>query len=231
MRTRTVLAAAVLAAVATVPVAGVASAQPAAADRDCRDFASQAAAQSALNSRSGDPLRLDADDDQFACEEHFAEPEQALGPPPDERDAVDAYAVETSPSRTRPSETPPSENPPSENPPSENPPSGPSPSGTGSATGEGRGREGRDAVDAPAVDRAGEPVVVDAPPVDAPVRTVPENQILVRPQGAPDTGDGSAASAPAARRIADDPVAPAVLLVGGLVALVLLCGFRAGASR
>lgn len=211
MRTRTVLVAAVLAAVATVPVAGVASAQPAAADRDCRDFASQAAAQSALNSRSGDPLRLDADDDQFACEEHFKEPERALGPPPDQSDAVDAYAVETSPSRTPPSET--------------------SPSGTGSATGEGRGREGRDAVDAPAVDRAGEPVVVDAPPVDAPVRTVPENQILVRPQGAPDTGDGSAASAPAAHRIADDPVAPAVLLVGGLVALVLLSGFRAGASR
>lgn len=224
MRTRTVLAAAVLAAVATVPVAGVASAQPAAADRDCRDFASQAAAQSALNSRSGDPLRLDADDDQFACEEHFNEPERALGPPPDQSDGVDAYAVETSPSRTRPSETPPSETAPSETPAAE----------TGSAPGGGRGREGRDAVDAPVVDRAGEPVVVDAPPVDAPVRTVPENQILVRPQGAPDTGDGSAASAPAAHRIADDPAAPAVppvLLVGGLVALVLVSGFRAGASR
>ncbi len=82
MRTRTVLVAAVLAAVAIVPLAGLASAQPAAADRDCRDFASRAAAQSALNSRSGDPLRLDADDDGLACEEHFTEPERALGPPP-----------------------------------------------------------------------------------------------------------------------------------------------------
>ena len=221
MRTRTVLVAAVLAAVATVPVAGVASAQPNAANRDCRDFASQAAAQSALNSRSGDPLRLDADDDGFACEDYFTEPERALGPPPEEGYAVDGSAVETSPSATRPSETPPSGSPAVASPPD------------GAAPGGGRGREGRDAVDAPLVDRAGEAASVDAPP-DAPVRTVPENQILLRPQGAPDTGDGSAASDPAARPVADDPAAPAVpmvLLVGGLVALVLVSGLRAGASR
>ncbi len=63
MHLRTVLAAAVLATVATFPLAGVASAQPQPTDRDCRDFASQAAAQSALRSHSGDPQRLDANRD------------------------------------------------------------------------------------------------------------------------------------------------------------------------
>ena len=48
MRIRTVFCATVLATVAALPLAGVASAQPQPTDRDCRDFASQAAAQSAL---------------------------------------------------------------------------------------------------------------------------------------------------------------------------------------
>ena len=71
MHLRTVLAAAVLATVATFPLAGVASAQPQPTDRDCRDFASQAAAQSALRSHSGDPQRLDANHNGVACEDYF----------------------------------------------------------------------------------------------------------------------------------------------------------------
>jgi len=71
MRIRTVLTAAVLAALAAVPLAGVASALPAPTDRDCRDFASQAAAQSALRSHSGDPARLDPDHNGVACEDYF----------------------------------------------------------------------------------------------------------------------------------------------------------------
>ena len=43
-------------------------------DRDCADFASQAAAQAALDRTTGDPERLDADDDGIACENHFGEP-------------------------------------------------------------------------------------------------------------------------------------------------------------
>jgi hypothetical protein len=71
MRIRTVLTAAVLAALAAIPLAGVASALPAPTDRDCRDFASQAAAQSALRSHSGDPARLDPDHNGVACEDYF----------------------------------------------------------------------------------------------------------------------------------------------------------------
>ena len=61
----------VLAAVAGLAIPGVASAQP---DRDCPDFASQTDAQAALESRPGDPERLDADNDGVACESHFGEP-------------------------------------------------------------------------------------------------------------------------------------------------------------
>jgi hypothetical protein len=77
MRIRTVLAAAVLAAVAALPLAGVASARP--AGRDCRDFASQAAAQSVLRSHSGDTAQLDADQDGIACEDYFGQ--GAVAPP------------------------------------------------------------------------------------------------------------------------------------------------------
>jgi hypothetical protein len=42
-----------------------------AADRDCRDFPNQAAAQAALESRPDDPEWLDADSDGIACEQHF----------------------------------------------------------------------------------------------------------------------------------------------------------------
>lgn len=54
---------AALAVIAALVPAGVALAQ----DRDCADFPSQAAAQSAL--QQGDPERLDGDDDGIACED------------------------------------------------------------------------------------------------------------------------------------------------------------------
>ena len=64
MRLRTFAAAITVAVVAALPLAGTAFA----ADRDCADFASQAEAQAAL--QPGDPERLDADDDNQACEDH-----------------------------------------------------------------------------------------------------------------------------------------------------------------
>jgi hypothetical protein len=164
MRIRTVLCATVLATVAAFPLAGIASAQPQPTDRDCRDFASQAAAQSALRSHSGDPLRLDPDHDGIACEDHF-------------RTAQDG-------------------------------PVAPQPLPA-----------------VPVADTAPEPDVVVPPraaEADAPVRTVPDHQILVKPSGAADTGDGSAAPS--------DPV-PAVLIVGGLAAAVALGARRRAARR
>jgi hypothetical protein len=52
-------------AVLTLGTAGTANA---ATDRDCPDFASQAAAQAAFDDVAGDPERLDADNDGIACE-------------------------------------------------------------------------------------------------------------------------------------------------------------------
>jgi hypothetical protein len=63
MRLRTFTASLVVAAAATLPLAGVATAQP---DRDCDDFSSQAEAQAAL--RPGDPDDLDGNGDGQACE-------------------------------------------------------------------------------------------------------------------------------------------------------------------
>jgi hypothetical protein len=82
MLIRTALTAAVVTAFAAFPLAGVASAQP--TDRDCRDYASQAAAQSALRSHSGDPQRLDPDHNGVACEDYFktAVPAGVVPPPP-----------------------------------------------------------------------------------------------------------------------------------------------------
>lgn len=68
MRLRTLTVSVIAAALATVPLAGAAAAQP--GDRDCPDFASQAEAQEALDSQVGDPERLDRDDDGEACEDH-----------------------------------------------------------------------------------------------------------------------------------------------------------------
>jgi hypothetical protein len=59
-----------VAALTLVPLAGTAAAQP---DRDCPDFPSRAAAQTAFDWRVGDPERLDADNDGLACED-FAYP-------------------------------------------------------------------------------------------------------------------------------------------------------------
>lgn len=172
MRIRTVLCATALATVAAFPIAGVASAQQP-TDRDCRDFASQAAAQSALRSRSGDPERLDSDHNGIACEEYF---KTALPAPPEGPDG-------------EPRPAPPAQ---------------------------------------PVVDRDPRPGVVAPPPgapERAPVRTVPEHQILVKPHGAPDTGDGSAADVSYSM--------PAVLLAGvvGVVGVVGALGAHRRAAR
>ncbi|NEM07910.1 excalibur calcium-binding domain-containing protein [Geodermatophilus normandii] len=45
-----------------------------AADRDCPDFPSQAAAQAAYDAVPGDPERLDGDDDGLACEDYAYAP-------------------------------------------------------------------------------------------------------------------------------------------------------------
>jgi hypothetical protein len=66
MRVRTTAAAIVLAAVATLPLAGISNAQL--TDRDCVDFATQQEAQAAFDASIGDPDRLDEDDDGIACE-------------------------------------------------------------------------------------------------------------------------------------------------------------------
>ena len=63
MRFRSTAAIAVLCVGLSVPMIGTASA----ADRDCKDFASQADAQAAL--LPGDPERLDQNDNGIACED------------------------------------------------------------------------------------------------------------------------------------------------------------------
>ena len=72
-----------LAIAAGLPLTGTAFAQ---ADRDCPDFPNQAAAQSALESRAGDPERLDADHNGVACEDFpystFTGPSPTTAPPP-----------------------------------------------------------------------------------------------------------------------------------------------------
>ena len=78
MRFRNVAVAAVLAAGATLPFAGIANAQQ--GDRDCSDFASQAEAQEAVDSQPGDPERLDSDNDGIACESEFGEPTTSAAP-------------------------------------------------------------------------------------------------------------------------------------------------------
>ncbi len=65
-RTTTAAAGVLVTAVLTFGATGTAQA---ATDRDCPDFASQAAAQAAFDAVPGDPERLDADDDGIACED------------------------------------------------------------------------------------------------------------------------------------------------------------------
>ena len=81
MLIRTVLCATALATLTAFPLAGVAAAQQP-TDRDCRDFASQTAADSALRSHSGDPERLDANHNGVACDEYFKVGQNAPGDAP-----------------------------------------------------------------------------------------------------------------------------------------------------
>jgi hypothetical protein len=67
MRRRTTAAAGVLITAAlSLGFTGTADA----ADRDCKDFASQAAAQAAFDAVPGDPERLDANSNGQACEDY-----------------------------------------------------------------------------------------------------------------------------------------------------------------
>lgn len=61
---RVSMVAAVLGSTAVFAFSGTALAQ----DRDCADFSSQQEAQAAFGEQSGDPERLDADNDNIACE-------------------------------------------------------------------------------------------------------------------------------------------------------------------
>lgn len=88
MRLRTLPTAALLAAAATVPLAGAAFAQE---DRDCPDFASQADAQAAL--QPGDPERLDADSDGIACESLAGAASGSTGAAGDDASQVTATPV------------------------------------------------------------------------------------------------------------------------------------------
>lgn len=63
----------VAAAMAAIPLAGVAGAAPS-VDRDCTDFPSQIAAQMVYNADPSDPNGLDRDDDGVACEDDDAAP-------------------------------------------------------------------------------------------------------------------------------------------------------------
>lgn len=91
MRIRFLAASGAVAGLLALPLAGTAAART---DRDCADFPTQAAAQAAFDARPGDPERLDADGDGYACESRF-------GPRP-------TTAASTTPSTTRPTTVPPS---------------------------------------------------------------------------------------------------------------------------
>jgi hypothetical protein len=81
MKIRTAAASLAVAVLATLPLAGVASAQP--GDRDCPDFATQAEAQAALDASPTDRERLDRDGDGYACETQFGPPSTPPAAPAD----------------------------------------------------------------------------------------------------------------------------------------------------
>jgi hypothetical protein len=216
MRTRTVLPAAVLAAVAAVPLAGVASAQQ--LDGDCRDFASQAAAQSALRLHSGNPQRLDPDHNGVACEDYFKLPGAravpAAAPVPGAPASPVARAVPAAAASV---------------PGAPASPVAPAPTTAAAATDTARDTASdtaRDTAAEPAVDHDATPRLV-LPPPDAPaeavVHTVPERRILVAPHGAADTGDGSTAPA--------GPADGAALLLLGVGGAAVALGARQRSAR
>jgi hypothetical protein len=88
VKIRTFAASLAVAALATLPLAGIATAQPG-GDRDCPDFASQEDAQAALDSQAGDPERLDRDNDGIACETPEDAPDAPAAPAPAEQESDD----------------------------------------------------------------------------------------------------------------------------------------------
>ncbi len=79
----------VTAAMAAIPLAGVASAAPS-QDRDCKDFPTQIAAQTVLVADPSDPNRLDRNNNGVACEND----DYAAVTAPDRRDS-DAQTSDT----------------------------------------------------------------------------------------------------------------------------------------
>ena len=78
VRLRTTLAALAVAAVATLPMAGAAFADPAGSaapvPHTCPEFATRLDAQAALEAHAADADRLDPDHDGFACQARLGEP-------------------------------------------------------------------------------------------------------------------------------------------------------------
>lgn len=97
MQIRSMAAAVVVAAAATLPLAGVAYAAP---DRDCSDFATQEDAQDAL--LPGDPERLDQNHDGIACEDlpHRDSPASRSAEPSPKSSAKSSAKATATPSNT-----------------------------------------------------------------------------------------------------------------------------------
>lgn len=72
MRIRHAACATVLASFTVLPMASFAQAAP--VDRDCVDFATRELAQAAFDLDPSDPERLDADNDNLACEDRPSAP-------------------------------------------------------------------------------------------------------------------------------------------------------------
>jgi hypothetical protein len=77
MRIRTMLAAVAVALLSSFALVGVASAQE---DLDCADFPTRTEAQDEFDKNTNDPYRLDADDDEMACETFPAEESSYVDP-------------------------------------------------------------------------------------------------------------------------------------------------------
>lgn len=77
---RSTRVAALAAALSTVLVVGMAGTAAAQADQDCKDFASQEAAQAHLIADPSDPDGLDEDGDGEACENHEYGPPDTTAP-------------------------------------------------------------------------------------------------------------------------------------------------------
>lgn len=105
---RSTRVAALAAALSTVLVVGMAGTAVAQADQDCKDFASQEAAQEHFDAFPGDPDGLDRDGDGEACEDHeYGPPETTLPvtPPSITEETEENEAPETTTESPEPTPT------------------------------------------------------------------------------------------------------------------------------